>query len=148
MSDDDEWYSSGDDGNLDGLLDLLADKTPVERLREEVQEQRVATTSAYRRVEELNTQVQAATAEFQRQQQLLHSKQKELAAAQQAAALSPEQQYYAKLNELRGNQDYYEWLHDTRITQQQRKELHALYTKCVRTLHKRMPVFGKYLGEK
>ena len=65
-----------------------------------------------------------------------------------SAALSPEQQYYAKLRELRGEQPYLEWLQDTRITQQQRKELHALYTKCVRTLHKRMPVFGKYPGEK
>ena len=148
MSDEYQWYSSGEDDGVDGLLDLLADKTPVERLQEAVQEHRAATTSAYRRVEELNRQLQAATAEFQQQQKLLHSKQKELAAAQQAAALSPEQQYYAKLRELRGEQPYLEWLQDTRITQQQRKELHALYTKCVRTLHKRMPVFGKYPGEK
>ena len=120
MSDEDEWYDSDD--TVDRLLGLLddADKTPVERLQEEVQEQRTATTSAYRRVEELNEQLKAATAEFQRQQQLLNSKQRELAAAQQAAvtpaAATPAtpqqatpQQYIAALRKSRQGMTFNQW---------------------------------------
>lgn len=167
MSDDDEWYSSGDE--VEGLLHLLESKTPDEILQEEVQEQRVATTSAYRRVEELdrqikaataeferqqkllNSQLQAATAEFQRQEQLLHSKQKELATAQQAAPQqATPQQYIAALRKSRQGMTFKEWLEDA-SKNKQRRLLYTMYTQLIKDKladPMKIPAFGKYPGEK
>lgn len=159
MSDEDEWYSGDDrdDESVDGLLHLLASKTPVERLREEVQEHRAATSSAYKRVEEVNMQVQAATAEFQRQQKLLHSKQKELAAAQQAVVeqavvthQATHQQYITALRKSRQGMSFAQWLQDG-SKNKDRYRLYEMYKKIINDKlddPMKMPAFAKYPGEK
>ena len=157
MSDDDEWYESDD--TVDKLLGLLddADKTPVEKLQEQVKEIQVSVKHAYE-------QLQAANAEFQRQQQLLNSKQKELAAAQQAAAqqaaaaaatpTAPQQttpqQYIIALRKSRQGKRFKEWLQDA-SKNKERQRLYKMYTQIIKDKladPMKMPTFGKYLGEK
>jgi len=154
MSDDDEWYESDD--TVDKLLGLLddADKTPVEKLQEQVKELQASVKRAYE-------QLQAANAEFQRQQQLLNSKQKELAAAQQAAATlaaatpaSPQQttpqQYIIALRKSRQGKTFKEWLQDA-SKNKERQRLYKMYTQIIKDKladPMKMPTFGKYLGEK
>jgi len=146
MSDDDEWYESDD--TVDKLLGLLdeADKTPVERLQEQVQELQVSVKRAYE-------QLQASNAEFQRQQKLLNSKQRELAAAQQAAANKPKssiEQYMIALRKSRQGMSFNQWQQDA-SKNKERHRLYKMYTQLIKDKLANpmdMPAFGKYPGEK
>lgn len=146
MSDEDEWYESDD--TVDKLLGLLddADKTPVERLQEQVQELQVSVKRAYE-------QLQAANAEFQRQQKLLNSKQRELAAAQQAAANKPKssiEQYMIALRKSRQGMSFNQWQQDA-SKNKDRHRLYNMYTQLIKDKlanPMNMPAFGKYPGEK
>ena len=145
MSDEDEWES---DDTVDRLLGLLddADKTPVERLQEQVREHQAAVKRAYE-------QLQAANAEFQRQQQLLNSKQRELATAQQAAANKPKssiEQYMIALRKSRQGMSFNQWQQDA-SKNKDRHSLYKMYTQLIKDKlanPMNMPAFGKYPGEK
>ena len=154
MSDEDEWYESDD--TVDRLLGLLddADKTPVERLQEQVRDHKAAVKRAFE-------QLQAANAEFQRQQQLLNSKQRELATAQQAAATpaaatpaAPQQvtpqQYMIALRKSRQGMSFNQWQQDA-SKNKDRHRLYKMYTQLIKDKlanPMNMPAFGKYPGEK
>jgi N-methylhydantoinase A/oxoprolinase/acetone carboxylase beta subunit len=159
MSGEDEWYDSDDtDDTFDRLSGLLPndDKTPVERLQEQVKEHEAATERAYERIK-------AANAEFQHQQQLLDSKQRELAAAQQAAAQqaaaqqaaankpkSSIEQYMIALRKSRQGMSFNQWQQDA-SKNKERHRLYKMYTQLIKDKlanPMNMPTFGKYPGEK
>jgi len=143
---DDEWYESDD--TVDRLLGLLddADKTPVERLREQVQKQQAVVKRAY-------SQLQAANAEFQSQQQLLNSKQRELSEAQYTAATKPKtgvDQYLSELRKSRQGMTFNQWQQDA-SKNKERHRLYKMYGKLIKDKlvnPMQMPAFGKYPGEK
>jgi len=143
---DDEWYESDD--TVDRLLGLLhdGDKTPVERLQEQVQRQQAVVKRAY-------SQLQAANAEFQRQQQRLDSKQRELAEAQPAEATKPKtgvEQYLAELRKSRQGMSFNRWQQDA-SKNKERYRLYKMYGKLIKDKivnPMQMPAFGKYVGEK
>jgi len=166
---DDEWYESDDDDTFDRLLGILddADKTPVERLQEQVQEHKDAVKRAKKQLQAAKAEFErqqkllnskqrelaAANAEFERQEKLLNSKQRELAAAQQAAANKPKssiEQYIAALRKSRQGMTFKEWQQDA-SKNKERHSLYNMYTQLIKDKladPMKMPPFGKYPGEK
>lgn len=144
---DDEWIS--DNESMGNIMALLEEST-VERLQREIQEVHAATTSAYKRVEQLNNELQQANKEFQRQKQLLNVKHDELKAAQlkaaqQVSVQSPVQNYFAELKRSRQGKSYIEWMRDASLNQV-RQRLYNKYKELIGQIT--MPAFGKYQNEK